>query len=499
MRRGQSFICMLAITFLATVILAAPAPGAKVQMRHDGPVTVYILPIRWDIMPPLLSLVERGVKEANDAQADVLVIDMHTNGGRVDVTEDILKALDGFNGIKVTYVNEKAISAGALISLGTQRIFMAPSGRIGDAAPVMMSPGGSVQDVGGGTMEEKINSYVRALARTYAQKNGHNEKVVEAMINRDHEDVEIAGEMICPKGQLLTLTARDAEKQLGDPPVTLFSEGTKDTMDDVLTALGVYDAMQGRRRDLENVGLQPAMVVRVEPTSFEMAGFWFSTISPILMMVGIVGLFIEFKTPGFGVPGIVGLVAFAVFFLGGYVADLSGKEWVIGCFLVFLVGLVLVGLEFYVFPGTIMLGAVGGLAVLAALLFAQLDLSSRDWSMPAMPELSHSLLNLFIALVGSGAILWLMAKFLPQTGAYSHFASVSASGVATVEALKITQAGQMGMVGRVQTQLQPGGKAMFGDELLDVISQGELVEEGNRVRVIGHSGNVAIVEIDENA
>ena len=92
-----------------------------------------------------------------------------------------------------------------------------------------------------------------------------------------------------------------------------------------------------------------------------------------------------------------------------------------------------------------------------------------------------------------------MAKFLPQTQAYSHFASVSASGVATVEALKLTQAGRMGMVGRVQTQLQPGGKAMFGDELLDVISQGELVEEGGRVRVIGHSGNVVIVEIDESA
>jgi len=92
MRRGQSFVCILAITLMATVILAAPVPGAKVLMRHDGPVTVYILPIRWDIMPPLLSLVERGVKAANDAQADILVIDMHTNGGRVDVTEDILKA-----------------------------------------------------------------------------------------------------------------------------------------------------------------------------------------------------------------------------------------------------------------------------------------------------------------------------------------------------------------------------------------------------------------------
>src|SRR5712671_5863495 len=108
---------------------------------------VYVLPIRDDIMPPLVYLVRRGVKEAMGANADLLVLDVDTNGGRVDVTEEIIGILNNFKGETATFVNRKAFSAGAFISIATKKIFMAPQSVIGAAAPIMMVPGGAPQDL----------------------------------------------------------------------------------------------------------------------------------------------------------------------------------------------------------------------------------------------------------------------------------------------------------------------------------------------------------------
>src|SRR5437762_46114 len=138
-----------------------------------GQTKVYVLPIRSDIMPPLVYLVRRGVKAAMEARADLLVLDMDTNGGRVDVTEEIIEILNNFKGQTATFVNKRAFSAGAFISIATQKIFMAPLSVIGAAAPIMMVPGGTPQDMPE-TMQAKMNSALRALVRTSAEKNGYN-------------------------------------------------------------------------------------------------------------------------------------------------------------------------------------------------------------------------------------------------------------------------------------------------------------------------------------
>src|SRR3954466_12388065 len=124
--------------WLKTVILLL---SALTSLGGDSK-TIYILPIRDDIMPPLAYVVRRGVKEAMEAKADALVLDMETNGGRVDVTEEIIGIINQFKGRTVTYVNRKAFSAGAFISVATQEIYMAPQSVIGAAAPIMMVPGG---------------------------------------------------------------------------------------------------------------------------------------------------------------------------------------------------------------------------------------------------------------------------------------------------------------------------------------------------------------------
>src|SRR5881394_2906463 len=203
---GLIFVVLLA----CLLVPARSAPEAPASSK-----TVFVLPIREDIMPPLVYLVRRGVKEAMGAKADLLVLDMDTNGGRVDVTEEIIEILNNFKGQTATFVNRKAFSAGAFISIATQKIFMAPQSVIGAAAPIMLIPGGAPQDMPE-TMQAKMNSALRALVRTSAEKNGYNIDVVEAMIDKIKE-LKIDGKILNEKGQILTLTNTEAEREYGDP------------------------------------------------------------------------------------------------------------------------------------------------------------------------------------------------------------------------------------------------------------------------------------------
>src|SRR3989442_878994 len=406
------------VATLPLILFVSGGPGARsAESATPDQKKVYVLPIRDDIMPPMVYLVRRGVKEAMEAKADLLVIDMDTNGGRVDVTEEIMEILNNFKGQTATFVNKKAFSAGAFISVATQKIFMAPQSVIGAAAPIMMIPGAAPQDMPE-TMQAKMNSALRALVRTAAEKNGHNIAVVEAMIDKSKE-LKIDDKVLNEKGQILTLTNTEAERPYGDPPKPLLSAGTVGSIEDLLAELGYAEAQR----------------VDIKPTGAETLASWINMISPLLLIIGIVGIYIEFKTPGFGLPGIVGIIAFALYFLGGYVAGLSGIEWVA----VFIVGLALVALELFVFPGTTLLGFGGAALMLVALVMAMVDVYPGMPAMPTFEKLQLPLTDLFIAFVGAAVIVFALSRWLPKTSLYGKMVSQTASGVGTVVELEQKQ------------------------------------------------------------
>lgn len=471
------------VTFLLLVASTHTlVPNAQPQnATTEKKAKVYIVPIRDDIMPPLVYLVRRGTKQAMEAGAEVLVLDMDTNGGRLDTTEEIIEILDQFRGRTVTYVNRKAFSAGAFIAIATQRIYMAPQSVIGAAAPLIMAPGSGPVEVPE-TLEAKMTSSVRALVRASAEKNGYNVDVIEAMIDRNKQ-LEIDGEMLNEKGQILTLTNKQAEKDYGDPPKPLLSSGTVDTLDDLITKLGYSTSDK----------------FYVEPTGVEKLASWINAISPILLIIGVLGIYIEFKTPGFGLPGMIGLMAFTLYFLGGYIAGLSGVEWVA----VFALGLALFALELFVFPGTVFLGLAGAVLMLGAIVMAMVDVYPGPPGIP-MPvqfrvPVQGIITQLTIVLVGSGLALWLVSRFLPKTSLYSSLVSQSASGETSINREQEVQLKRVGEIGMTLSVLRPGGKAQFGNDILDVISQGDMIPKNQRVRIIGHSGREAIVEIANGA
>lgn len=483
------------LAFFLSLITTLAADTNRPAMSATAPKKVYILPVREAIMPPLVYLVRRGVKTAMEDKADLLVLDMETPGGRVDTCREIISILGQFKGDTVTYVNKDAFSAGAFIAVSTKRIYMAPESVIGAAAPVMMNPGGDGIAQIPDTYEKKMTSAVRALVRATAEKNGHNVAVVEAMIDKDKgliltniSDGVTNVVTIAKVGEILTLTNTEAEKEYGRPARKLLSSGTAASLDDLLKELGYSDATR----------------VDIKPTGAEQLGFWINAISPVLLLIGIIGLYIEFKTPGFGLPGIVGIAAFGLYFFGGYVAGFSGAEWVI----VFILGLILVLLEIFVFTGTFALGIAGALLMLAAIVMALVDVYPHPAEAPGLPawpslpnlgaltlaDFNRSLFALSTALLGSGLCIWALRHYMPQTAVYHDLVSQSASGVASVAALEQKRRVLEGAVGVAFSDLRPGGKAQFGDEILDVMTQGDLVSKGQKVRIIGSSGPDAIVE-----
>ena len=478
---------MRALLALLAVLIPALIPSTAVaaEVSTNAAKKVYILPIRDDIMPPLVYLVRRGVKEAMEAKADLLVLDMETNGGRVDTTREIISILNEFKGDTVTFVNKDAFSAGAFIAVATKQIYMAPESVIGAAAPIIMSPGGDGVEKMPDTYEKKMTSAVKAMVRTTAEKNGHNIAVVEAMIDKTRGLVltNVTAEatnavVIAKEGDILTLTNTEAEKEYGNPPKRLLSSGTVKDLDTLIAQLGYAGATTHR----------------VDPTGMEKIGSWLNMISPLLLIIGIAGVYIEFKTPGFGLPGIVGITAFALYFLGGYVAGLSGAEWVV----VFVLGLALIIVELFVYPGTIIIGMLGATLMLAALIMAMVDLypATTPGVLPSMPSLDKfelPLKNLGIATLGGGLAIWIASLLLPKTPMYRAMVSQSATGMKTEALLEAKQKSLQGQIGVTTSALRPGGKAQFGDAIIDVISQGDMLPKGTRVQVIGSSGAEAIV------
>ena len=433
---------------------------------------VFVLPIRSDISTPLVYVVRRGVKAAMDAKAQLLVVDMETDGGRVDAMVQIIESLNQFPGETVTYVNRKAFSAGAMIAVATQKIFMAPETVIGAAAPIMIAPGGAGVQEMPSTVEVKMTSAISAEVRTYAQKHGHNAEVVQAMIDKQTELV-VDGHVLNPKGKILTLTNREAETEYGDPPKPLLSLGTVETLDGLLDRLGAARAEH----------------ITIQPTGAERLASWINALDWLWLIIGAAGIYIEFKTPGVILPGIVGLCGIALYFLGNYVAGLSGLEWAA----IFLLGLILVGLELLAFPGTVALGVAGSLLMLISLVMALVDIYPGMPPLPSLPQLELPVKTLSYAGLGSLLAILALSRWLPRTSIYSVLVSHSASGTVSVEAESQKQASRVGDQGIALSVLRPGGKAQFGEEIVDVITEGEMLPRGTRVRIIAHSGREAIV------
>jgi membrane-bound serine protease (ClpP class) len=466
-------LCVLSTLLFGPAPARAEAPAAPA----DGP--VYVIPVKGMIEPALLYVMRRGVQEAEREGAAAVVLLMDTPGGRLDAATDIVRLMQGVRVPTYTFVEKNAISAGAIIALSTKHIYMAPGSVIGDAMPIMMSPTGGAQEMPE-AIEEKTVSAVAALIRAAAQESGHDPQLAEAMVRRELE-YKIGDEVISPAGQLLTLTNVEAEREVGpeDGRRRLLSKGT----------VADIPAL------LEKIGLAGRPIRELEVTSTERLARMIAAAAPLLLMAGLLGLYIEFKTPGFGLPGLLGLAALALFFWGHHIAGLAGMEEMI----VFLVGLLLIALEVFILPGFGIPGIAGLVLVLYALLNAMMDkLPDGQW-LPGIDSLEGPLRTLSIAIVGSFTGAVLVGRFLPHSPARRWLVLAQSTDTKSGYTAAPQQPDLVGLRGATITALRPAGTAQFGDRRLDVVTEGLFVDPGTPVRIASVHGSRIVVELDRTA
>jgi len=427
---------------LALALLGA-ATGAHAQDRRP---VVYVAPIEGIIDLGLAPFVQRVLDEAAAAGAAAVVLEVNTFGGRVDAAVQIRDALLNAGVPTVAYVNRRAISAGALISLAAQHLVMAPGATIGAAAPVQAG-GGEAQPV-----SEKTVSYVRKEFRATAESRKRPALIAEAMVDAD---VAIRG--VIEKGKLLTLTTDEALKHK-------VAEFRADTL----------------QAALERVGIKDAELRRVSPNWAENVVRFLThpVLSSLLVTIGMLGIIIELRTPGFGVAGAIGVGALAAFFWGHWLVQLAG--W--GELLLAVGGVALLLLEFFVIPGFGFAGILGIVALLAALVLSVVGSGATPEFF--MLAAGRMLLALLVAL---GASL-LLLRFMPRTPFGRRLILDTGLAPDAEEDLR-----WLGKRGRATTPLRPAGIADIDGERVDVVSDGELIEPGAPVEVTRVDGNRIVV------
>jgi membrane-bound serine protease (ClpP class) len=377
---------------------AAAATEAPARMR-----VAYVIPIKKEVAKPTLYILRRGLKEAIEQKADLVVLDMETPGGALDVTFEIMEALDKFPGGTVTFVNKEAISAGAFISAVTDEIYFAPGGVIGAAAPVLAT-GGEID----ASMKQKIVSYLRARVRAVSEGKGYRGEVISAMIDADYE-LKIDDKVIKPKGELLSLTASEATKTYGDPPQPLLAAGIVPDLEALLAKKfgeGNYEIRQ------------------FEVTWSESLAQYLTRFAPLFMGLGMLLILVEFKTPGFGWPGVSGGVLLAIVFFGHYVAGLSGHEPAV----FFALGLLLLAVELFFFPGAVLPALLGVSMMLGALLWAMADIWPDQPVSISSDVFVQPAINLSLAMLISVALALLLLRFLPRTWFWDRLVLSAAIG-----------------------------------------------------------------------
>jgi membrane-bound serine protease (ClpP class) len=460
---------MLAIGICIACVfgVAAPATAREIIQKDD----VVVVPLHGEVSPSLLAFLRRAMKTAEGNEASAIVFEINTYGGRLDTATDIVNALNQIKVPTYTFINTNAGSAGALIAVATQHVYMAPVSAIGAAAPILATG----EDLPA-TAREKTISYWSALIRGSAIKNGHNPDLAEAFMNKDKE-VKIGDHVVHLKGAVLTLNAQEATEKINGKP--LFAEGIVDSIGDLAKKAGIK-----------------GNIVTVQPTGFEQMAFWITALAPLLLLGGILGAYLEFKIPGATLPGVISVICFALFFLGHYLAGLAGWEVVA----LFVVGMVLVLIEVLFFAhSTIVFGVLGVFLMIASLLWTMIDHYPQQPFLPTGRMLAIPLLNMFIALVGSFIAIALLARYLPRTSFYQRFAltdsnppgpSLAGAPRQFANPLALTP----GMQGTAVTVLRPSGKARFGDHVVDVVTEGEFIAPTTPVTVIQTDGMRVVVK-----
>lgn len=433
-------LIMVVVSFLVVPFISQEDVSAEKQHL------VFIVPVEHGIERGLERFLERAFKEAEEAAADAIILEIDTLGGAVDAALGIGGLIQDEEIPVIAFIKRDAISAGAYISLNADHIYMQPGSNIGAAA---------VRTISGEEADPKITSYWASKMAGAAKLHGRDPEIAVGMVDVNSE---IPG--IKKKGELITL---DSEKALEYG----IADGIVKNRSELLKELNMEGAFE------EEVKLSP---------SEQLARFVTNPyLIPFLLIIGIAGIVIELMIPGFGVPGIVGLSAFALYFFGHFFAGFAGLESIF----LFLIGVILMLIELFV-PGFGIFGIIGILSLSAGIAVASY-------------ETTYGLISLAIAIAVNTVIVVILIKYFGHRGVWNRFILKEEQKKEGGYVSHTKDKNLVGKKGVSLSKLRPSGMAMIEGKRYDVVTEGGFIPANQPIEVIFVEGTrIVVKEISED-
>lgn len=393
---------------------------------------------------------ELGLEKAKELDADYVILELDTYGGALNDADDIRTRILNFDRPIYTFINKDAASAGALISIACDSIYMAPGSSIG-AATVVTQDGAAAPD--------KYQSYMRSIMRSTAEAKGRDPRMAEAMVD---EDIDL--DSIATEGKILTLSTSEAI-QYG------FCEAEVNNIEDILKRSGIEDY------EIEEF--------KLGTTEKIISLFLNPFVSGILILIIIGGIYFELQTPGVGFPILASLIAIILYFVPNYLNGLA-ENWEI---LLFVVGIILIALEVFVIPGFGVAGVLGLVCTIGSLVLVMLNNDMFDFSFVGGEQIFISFATVIAGLFGALIVMFFGGARLLNSNVFKRVALQDVQD--TDKGYTSTfykEKSMIGLKGKAYTRLRPSGKIEVDGVIYDAFTRGNFIDEGVDVEIISDEG-----------
>jgi membrane-bound serine protease (ClpP class) len=438
----------LALLILAFVVLLASL--SKAQTAKTTKSKVMVMEIKDEIDPRMLRYVKLALENAEKIKADYVVIDMDTYGGVLTDAKEIVDLIMDFKKPIWVYVNSDAASAGALISIACDSIYMSPGATIGAATVV--------EGAGGQAAPDKYQAYMRGIMRSTAEKNGRDPRIAEGMV-----DERIVIDSIKQEGRVITFTTKEALKYG-------FCEAQVETIQEIL-----------KRNKITNYELETFKLGASEKIiAFVINPF----ISGILILIILGGIYFELQTPGVGFPIIASITALILYLVPYYLNGLAEYWEIIALF----VGILLLMAEVFVIPGFGVAGIAGIILTVISLVLIMLNNDFFNFEFVAMGDIIRATFAAIGGISGGMLLLFFGGARLTETKAFQRMALTDQQESSQGFSVNTSTIDMLGKKGISHTVLRPSGKVFIEDIVYDAFTRGEYVEKGESIEVVGIEG-----------
>lgn len=420
---------------------------------------VMVMDIKSEIDPRMTRYVELALNHATDIKADLILIEMDTYGG---ILTDAKEIVDKIMDVKIpvyVYINSDAASAGALISIACDSIYMSAGASIGAA---------TVVDGSGQKAPDKYQSYMRSIMRSVAEENGRDPRIAEGMVD---EDIEIPG--IKKNGQIITFSTTEALSHG-------YCEAKVESLEEIVKRTKVTNYT------IERFELSVTeKIIRLVLNPF---------LSGILILIIIAGIYFEMQSPGLGFAGLAALVALVLYLVPYYLNGLADNWEIIALF----IGLILIAFEVFVIPGFGVAGISGIILTISSLVLIMINNDSFNFEFVRVNDILIALAAVMGAFLGSGILLFVLGANLSNTRLYHRVALTDTLAKSEGYISNPLTETLKGKIGFAQTVLRPSGKIVIEGKLYDAYTRGDYIEKGQPVEVISDEGSALKVKLPDS-